>query len=135
MGGSPECLARRKKQKGKTKKNKDKEEQKYSLEEIARNEDLISKILSKTQARQREADLAPTEQLGNLTKEHFLPRDRRTLPSAKRHPLNREEKHLREVQALLLMDGILSQTARYTPKQKIVDFAKVRPLLPPPLDL
>ena len=106
------------------KKNPEKEEQKYSLEEIAGNKELITQLLSKTQAGQRASDL-PKEQLDALTKEPILPRDNRPVPPNKRHPLSREQKHTREVQALLLMDGVLGQTTLYSTQQKIVDFAQV----------
>jgi len=117
-------VARRKKGKHKGRRRDDKEEQKYSLEEIARNKELISQLLSKTQSGQHTAGL-PKEQLEALTKEPILPPNCRSLAGSKRHPLSREQKHSREVQALLLMDGILNQTSNYTTQQKIVDFAQV----------
>ncbi len=103
------------------------QEQKYSLEEIAHNKELVKKILMKTQTERGEAHVVskPRDDLDNLTKENLLPRERNPSLGAKKNPLNRKEKPNREVQALLLMDAILEQTSRFTAKEKIVDFAKV----------
>lgn len=81
----------------------------------------------KTQTEQGEqrAISGQRDELDNLTKENLLPRERAAAGGAKKNPLNRKEKHNREVQALLLMDAILEQTSRFTAKEKIVDFAKV----------
>jgi len=104
------------------------QEQKYSLEEIAHNKDLVKKILMKTQTEQGEQHTVTGQRddLDNLTKENLLSHERATPGAAKKNPLNRKEKHNREVQALLLMDAILDQMSRFTAKEKIVDFAKVK---------
>ncbi len=117
-------MGRRKKGKHKGKKTNYKEEQKFTLDEIRQNEELISQILRNKSGGPHIADL-PREQLEALTKEPILPRDPRPPLGPKRHPLSREQKHTREVQTLLLMDGILNQATEYSTKQKVVDFAKV----------
>lgn len=129
MGGAPENIVRSGKQKGKKTKKlaKGKGEQRYSLEEIAKNKDLLKKVLMKKKSDPASGQL-PADQkddLGNLTEEHILSRNNQAIGGIKRSPLNREEKHIREVQALLLIDAILEQTSQFTKKEKIVDFAKV----------
>ncbi len=103
------------------------QEPKYSLEEIAHNKELFKKILQKSQLDEGEPQVVsgPRDDLDNLTKENLLPRERASSLAGKKNPLNRKEKHNREVQALLLMDAILDQTSQFTAKEKIVDFAKV----------
>lgn len=130
MGGQPELVPRSGKQKRKkVKKNtKAKGEPKYSLEEIVGNKDLLKKILMKKKSDPVSGQLPndPKDEFGNNTEERILPRDYPGLETNKRNPLNREEKHKREIQSLLLIDAILEQTAQFTKKDKIVDFAKVK---------
>ncbi len=96
-------------------------EPKYSLEEIAHNRELFKKIIERSQTEKGEPQ--PVE---SLTQENLLPRERVLGGSDRKNPLNRKEKHNREVQALLLMDEVLGQTERFTAREKIVDFAKAR---------
>jgi len=97
------------------------------LEEIAHSDELVKKILMKSRKDQGESHIVSgqRDELDNITKENLLPRERGGGSAAKKNPLNRKEKHNREVQALLLMDAILDQTSRFTAREKIADFAKV----------
>lgn len=64
------------------------------------------------------------DDLENFTKENLL-QDKSSVTGAKKNPLNRKEKHNREVQSLVLMDSILDQISCFTAKEKIADFVKV----------
>jgi hypothetical protein len=92
------------------------------------NKDLLKKILMKKKSEPGSGQIPtdPKDEFGNNTEERILPRDYPGLETNKRNPLNREEKHKREIQSLLLIDAILEQTAQFTKKDKIVDFAKVK---------
>lgn len=103
------------------------QEPKYLLEEIIHNKELLKKILQKSQMEEGDPHVVsrPKEELENLTTMNLLQRERASSATGKKNPLNRKEKHNREVQALLLTDAILEQTSQFTAKEKIVDFAKV----------
>ena len=97
------------------------------MDEIAKSKDLVKKILQRSQTDRGEPHvvLGQQEDVDSITKENLLLRERNPSAGAKKNPLNRKEKHNREVQSLLLMDAILEQTSKFTAKEKIVDFAKV----------
>lgn len=120
---------KRNKQKGKKFKkiSNPNEEPKYSIDEIVHDDALIKKILIQSGVERGDVyELADKkDELENFTRENLLGQDRSVSLPAKKNPLNKKEKHDREVRSLLLMDSVLDQIMPFTAKEKIGDFAKV----------
>lgn len=114
---------------------KTKPDQRYTIDEIANDPELWKKIIKK---KREDKDDLPMEEKkekdiienDNLTREQILARERPILQgNSKKSLLTREEKHMREVQALVLLDSILEQTSVFTGQEKVADFTRVSLIL------
>jgi len=101
---------------------------KSNQDEMGHSKSPSKKAVSKFHAGNHDSRVSSSQRddLDNSKSEKVQSRERHISGgTSKKSPLNRKEKHNREVQALLLMDAMLEQMAKFTSKEKIVDFAKV----------